>query len=91
MHHLISNPPVLKAFSHNSGCVGLFHMGAKDCGGAGTNMPDMPVASLVIQSSESSIKKKLLKRKGKTDSPWLKPTRKRRRRNKKKQASVLGN
>ncbi|XP_050570641.1 histone-lysine N-methyltransferase EHMT1 isoform X22 [Cygnus atratus] len=41
-------------------------------------------------SSESSIKKKLLKRKGKTDSPWLKPTRKRRRRNKKKQASVLG-
>ncbi|XP_019328388.1 PREDICTED: histone-lysine N-methyltransferase EHMT1 [Aptenodytes forsteri] len=42
-------------------------------------------------SSESSIKKKLLKRKGKTDSPWLKPTRKRRRRNKKKQASVLEN
>ncbi|XP_061867594.1 histone-lysine N-methyltransferase EHMT1 isoform X3 [Colius striatus] len=41
-------------------------------------------------SSGSSIKKKLLKRKGKTDSPWLKPTRKRRRRNKKKQASVLG-
>ncbi|XP_042735317.1 histone-lysine N-methyltransferase EHMT1 isoform X6 [Lagopus leucura] len=41
-------------------------------------------------SSESSIKKKLLKRKGKTDSPWLKPTRKRRRRNKKKQANVLG-
>ncbi|KFQ31380.1 Histone-lysine N-methyltransferase EHMT1, partial [Mesitornis unicolor] len=41
-------------------------------------------------SSESSVKKKLLKRKGKTESPWLKPTRKRRRRNKKKQASVLG-
>ncbi|XP_010170902.2 histone-lysine N-methyltransferase EHMT1-like, partial [Antrostomus carolinensis] len=41
-------------------------------------------------SSESSVKKKLLKRKGKTDSPWLKPTRKRRRRNKKKQASMLG-
>ncbi|XP_006137224.2 histone-lysine N-methyltransferase EHMT1 isoform X3 [Pelodiscus sinensis] len=41
-------------------------------------------------SSESSMKKKLLKRKGKTDSPWLKPARKRRRRNKKKQASVLG-
>uniref|UniRef100_A0A8C6Z0D3 [histone H3]-lysine(9) N-methyltransferase n=1 Tax=Nothoprocta perdicaria TaxID=30464 RepID=A0A8C6Z0D3_NOTPE len=40
--------------------------------------------------SESSVKKKLLKRKGKTDSPWLKPTRKRRRRNKKKQAGVLG-
>ncbi|KFQ45237.1 Histone-lysine N-methyltransferase EHMT1, partial [Nestor notabilis] len=41
-------------------------------------------------SSESSVRKKLLKRKGKTESPWLKPTRKRRRRNKKKQASVLG-
>ncbi|XP_071622664.1 histone-lysine N-methyltransferase EHMT1 isoform X17 [Heliangelus exortis] len=41
-------------------------------------------------SSESSIKKKLLKRKGKMDSPWLKPTRKRRRRNKKKQAGLLG-
>nr|XP_013808443.1 PREDICTED: histone-lysine N-methyltransferase EHMT1 isoform X2 [Apteryx mantelli mantelli] len=41
-------------------------------------------------SSESSVKKKLLKRKGKTDSPWLKPTRKRRRRNKKKQAGMLG-
>ncbi|XP_061208972.1 histone-lysine N-methyltransferase EHMT1 isoform X12 [Neopsephotus bourkii] len=41
-------------------------------------------------SSESSVKKKLLKRKGKTESPWLKPTRKRRRRNRKKQASVLG-
>lgn len=41
-------------------------------------------------SSESSLKKKLMKRKGKTDSPWLKPTRKRRRRSKKKQASVLG-
>ncbi|XP_062446881.1 histone-lysine N-methyltransferase EHMT1 isoform X3 [Rhea pennata] len=48
------------------------------------------MASLVIQSSESSVKKKLLKRKGKTDSPWLKPTRKRRRRNRKKQAGVLG-
>ncbi|XP_064027594.1 histone-lysine N-methyltransferase EHMT1 isoform X3 [Pogoniulus pusillus] len=42
------------------------------------------------QSSESSIKKKLLKRKGKMESPWLKPTRKRRRRTKKKQGSVLG-
>ncbi|NXI28162.1 EHMT1 methyltransferase, partial [Sterrhoptilus dennistouni] len=41
-------------------------------------------------SSESSVKKKLLKRKGKTDSPWLKPTRKRRRRNKKKQGGVIG-
>lgn len=66
-------------------------MGAKDCWDADANMPYMHVASLVIQSSESSVKKKLLKRKGKTDSPWLKPTRKRRRRNKKKQASVLGN
>lgn len=54
-------------------------------------MPDVLVASLVPQSSESSVKKKLLKRKGKTDSPWLKPTRKRRRRNKKKQGGVLGN
>uniref|UniRef100_A0A8D0BPL4 [histone H3]-lysine(9) N-methyltransferase n=1 Tax=Salvator merianae TaxID=96440 RepID=A0A8D0BPL4_SALMN len=41
-------------------------------------------------SSESSLKKKVMKRKGKTDSPWLKPTRKRRRRSKKKQASILG-
>uniref|UniRef100_A0A8C5JLH8 [histone H3]-lysine(9) N-methyltransferase n=1 Tax=Junco hyemalis TaxID=40217 RepID=A0A8C5JLH8_JUNHY len=54
-------------------------------------MPDVHVASLLPQSSESSVKKKLLKRKGKTDSPWLKPTRKRRRRNKKKQGGVLGN
>ncbi|XP_014807858.1 PREDICTED: histone-lysine N-methyltransferase EHMT1 isoform X5 [Calidris pugnax] len=68
----------------------LSRMGARDCWDADANMPYMHVASLVIQSSESSIKKKLLKRKGKTDSPWLKPTRKRRRRNKKKQASVLG-
>jgi len=66
-------------------------MSAKDSCDADTNMPYMHMASLVIQSSESSIKKKLLKRKGKTDSPWLKPTRKRRRRNKKKQANVLGN
>ncbi|XP_069915849.1 histone-lysine N-methyltransferase EHMT1 isoform X4 [Oryctolagus cuniculus] len=35
-------------------------------------------------SSESSIKKKFLRRKGKTDSPWIKPARKRRRRSKKK-------
>uniref|UniRef100_A0A8C3L9R8 Euchromatic histone lysine methyltransferase 1 n=1 Tax=Chrysolophus pictus TaxID=9089 RepID=A0A8C3L9R8_CHRPC len=65
-------------------------MSAKDCCDADTDMPYMHMASLVVQSSESSIKKKLLKRKGKTDSPWLKPTRKRRRRNKKKQANVLG-
>uniref|UniRef100_A0A8C5JLA9 [histone H3]-lysine(9) N-methyltransferase n=1 Tax=Junco hyemalis TaxID=40217 RepID=A0A8C5JLA9_JUNHY len=57
----------------------------------GATMPDVHVASLLPQSSESSVKKKLLKRKGKTDSPWLKPTRKRRRRNKKKQGGVLGN
>uniref|UniRef100_A0A8C0VTA0 Euchromatic histone lysine methyltransferase 1 n=1 Tax=Cyanistes caeruleus TaxID=156563 RepID=A0A8C0VTA0_CYACU len=56
----------------------------------GATMPDVHVASLLPQSSESSVKKKLLKRKGKTDSPWLKPTRKRRRRNKKKQGGVLG-
>ncbi|XP_042334648.1 histone-lysine N-methyltransferase EHMT1 [Sceloporus undulatus] len=42
-------------------------------------------------SSESSLKKKMMKRKGKTESPWLKPTRKRRRRSKKKQSSTLGN
>ncbi|XP_058158810.1 histone-lysine N-methyltransferase EHMT1 isoform X19 [Dasypus novemcinctus] len=41
-------------------------------------------------SSESSIKKKFLKRKGKTDSPWIKPTRKRRRRNKKKPGLANG-
>ncbi|XP_061459611.1 histone-lysine N-methyltransferase EHMT1 isoform X2 [Rhineura floridana] len=41
-------------------------------------------------SSESSLKKKVMKRKGKMDSPWLKPTRKRRRKSKKKQAGGLG-
>ena len=41
-------------------------------------------------SSESSIKKKFLKRKGKPDSPWIKPARKRRRRSKKKPSSMLG-
>ncbi|KAM8803434.1 histone-lysine N-methyltransferase EHMT1 isoform 1-T1 [Rhynchonycteris naso] len=41
-------------------------------------------------SSESSIKKKFLKRRGKPDSPWIKPTRKRRRRNRKKPSCVLG-
>lgn len=41
------------------------------------------------QSSESSIKKKLLRRKGKPDSPWVKPARKRRRRSRKRQ-SMLG-
>ncbi|XP_070614836.1 histone-lysine N-methyltransferase EHMT1 isoform X9 [Erythrolamprus reginae] len=41
-------------------------------------------------SSESSLKKKLMKRKGKTESPWLKPTRKRRRRNKKKKPNLIG-
>lgn len=66
-------------------------MGSNDCQATDTNMVCAQTAFLVIQSSESSLKKKLLKRKGKTDSPWLKPTRKRRRRNKKKQASALGN
>uniref|UniRef100_A0A7J8ED22 [histone H3]-lysine(9) N-methyltransferase n=2 Tax=Molossus molossus TaxID=27622 RepID=A0A7J8ED22_MOLMO len=41
-------------------------------------------------SSESSIRKKFLKRKGKPDSPWIKPARKRRRRSKKKPSGVLG-
>ncbi|XP_031225128.1 histone-lysine N-methyltransferase EHMT1 isoform X3 [Mastomys coucha] len=41
-------------------------------------------------SSESSIKKKFLKRRGKTDSPWIKPARKRRRRSRKKPSSMLG-
>jgi hypothetical protein len=45
---------------------------------------------LVLQSSESSIKKKFLKRRGKTDSPWIKPARKRRRRSRKKPSGVLG-
>ncbi|KAM6337155.1 histone-lysine N-methyltransferase EHMT1 isoform 2-T2 [Alca torda] len=80
----------LRPFCTTQAVRRLSRTGAKDCWDADTNMPYMHVASLVIQSSESSIKKKLLKRKGKTDSPWLKPTRKRRRRNKKKQASVLG-
>ncbi|XP_040860308.1 histone-lysine N-methyltransferase EHMT1 isoform X4 [Ochotona curzoniae] len=35
-------------------------------------------------SSESSVKRKFLRRKGKTDSPWIKPARKRRRRSRKK-------
>ncbi|XP_077162715.1 histone-lysine N-methyltransferase EHMT1 isoform X6 [Paroedura picta] len=53
--------------------------------------PRNPTALMgAIQSSESSLKKKLMKRKGKMDSPWLKPTRKRRRRSKKKQSSILG-
>ncbi|XP_028570813.2 histone-lysine N-methyltransferase EHMT1 isoform X1 [Podarcis muralis] len=42
------------------------------------------------KSSESSLKKKVMKKKGKMESPWLKPTRKRRRRSKKKQAGALG-
>ncbi|XP_036756615.2 histone-lysine N-methyltransferase EHMT1 isoform X11 [Manis pentadactyla] len=41
-------------------------------------------------SSESSIKKRFLKRKGKPDSPWVKPARKRRRRGKRKQSGGLG-
>ncbi|XP_051492415.1 histone-lysine N-methyltransferase EHMT1 isoform X9 [Apus apus] len=57
---------------------------------SGESMEDEEDGDESDLSSESSIKKKLLKRKGKMDSPWLKPTRKRRRRNKKKQAGVLG-
>ncbi|XP_059514521.1 histone-lysine N-methyltransferase EHMT1 isoform X6 [Myotis daubentonii] len=41
-------------------------------------------------SSESSIRKKFLRRKGKPDSPWVKPARKRRRRSKRKPCSALG-
>ncbi|KAM5298490.1 histone-lysine N-methyltransferase EHMT1 isoform 2-T2 [Ctenodactylus gundi] len=41
-------------------------------------------------SSESSTKKKFLKRRGKADSPWIKPARKRRRRSRKKPSSTLG-
>nr|XP_009939693.1 PREDICTED: histone-lysine N-methyltransferase EHMT1 [Opisthocomus hoazin] len=59
----------------------------QDSGESGEEEEDGDESDL---SSESSVKKKLLKRKGKTDSPWLKPTRKRRRRNKKKQGGVLG-
>uniref|UniRef100_A0A8C0JC28 [histone H3]-lysine(9) N-methyltransferase n=1 Tax=Chelonoidis abingdonii TaxID=106734 RepID=A0A8C0JC28_CHEAB len=65
-------------------------MGGNEHWATSPGMLCVQMAFLVIQSSESSIRKKLLKRKGKTDSPWLKPTRKRRRRNKKKQANVLG-
>ncbi|XP_036162794.1 histone-lysine N-methyltransferase EHMT1 isoform X7 [Myotis myotis] len=49
----------------------------------------MPKSVLGL-SSESSIKKKFLKRKGKPDSPWTKPARKRRRRSKRKPGSALG-
>ncbi|XP_033615117.1 histone-lysine N-methyltransferase EHMT1 isoform X6 [Fukomys damarensis] len=41
-------------------------------------------------SSESSTKKKFLKRRGKADSPWIKPARKRRRRSRKKPSGSLG-
>ncbi|XP_065551339.1 histone-lysine N-methyltransferase EHMT1 isoform X4 [Lathamus discolor] len=89
-HHLIANPQPFRPLHTTQAAGRLFRMGAKGCWDAAANMPYMHVASLVIQSSESSVKKKLLKRKGKTESPWLKPTRKRRRRNRKKQAGVLG-
>ncbi|KAF7240969.1 Histone-lysine N-methyltransferase EHMT1, partial [Varanus komodoensis] len=49
-----------------------------------------PEADVVLQSSESCLKRKMMKKKGKTESPWLKPTRKRRRRSKKKQGGALG-
>ncbi|XP_023604262.1 histone-lysine N-methyltransferase EHMT1 isoform X7 [Myotis lucifugus] len=41
-------------------------------------------------SSESSVRKKFLRRKGKPDSAWIKPARKRRRRSKRKPSSALG-
>uniref|UniRef100_A0A8C2V7Y6 [histone H3]-lysine(9) N-methyltransferase n=1 Tax=Chinchilla lanigera TaxID=34839 RepID=A0A8C2V7Y6_CHILA len=41
-------------------------------------------------SSESSTKKRFLKRRGKADSPWIKPARKRRRRSRKKPSGTLG-
>ncbi|XP_048368101.1 histone-lysine N-methyltransferase EHMT1 [Sphaerodactylus townsendi] len=59
----------------------------QDSGESGEDEEDGDESDL---SSESSLKKKLMKRKGKTDSPWLKPTRKRRRRSKKKPSSISG-
>lgn len=51
----------------------------------------VPQSDLVIlQSSESSMRKKLQKKKAKVDSPWVKPTRKRRRRNKRKPGVLIG-
>ncbi|KAH0615527.1 hypothetical protein JD844_004899 [Phrynosoma platyrhinos] len=44
----------------------------------------------ILGSSESSLKKKMMKRKGKTESPWLKPTRKRRRRSSEAYKPPLG-
>nr|XP_035120526.1 histone-lysine N-methyltransferase EHMT1 isoform X3 [Callithrix jacchus] len=49
-----------------------------------TSKESMSEVDRTQKSSESSIKKKFLKRKGKTDSPWIKPARKRRRRSRKK-------
>ncbi|XP_078498135.1 histone-lysine N-methyltransferase EHMT1 isoform X2 [Lissotriton helveticus] len=51
----------------------------------------VPQSNLVIlQSSESSMRKKLQKKKAKVESPWVKPTRKRRRRNKRKPGVLIG-
>ncbi|XP_054219826.1 histone-lysine N-methyltransferase EHMT1 isoform X40 [Homo sapiens] len=55
-----------------------------------TSKESMSEADRAQKSSESSIKKKFLKRKGKTDSPWIKPARKRRRRSRKKPSGALG-
>ncbi|XP_055988880.1 histone-lysine N-methyltransferase EHMT1 isoform X6 [Sorex fumeus] len=55
-----------------------------------TSKESMSETDHAQKSSESSIKKKLLKRRGKPDSPWIKPTRKRRRRSKKKPSGVSG-
>ncbi|XP_077822928.1 histone-lysine N-methyltransferase EHMT1 isoform X21 [Macaca mulatta] len=55
-----------------------------------TSKESMSEADRAQKSSESSLKKKFLKRKGKTDSPWIKPARKRRRRSRKKPSGALG-
>ncbi|KAF7486863.1 Hypothetical predicted protein [Marmota monax] len=55
-----------------------------------TSKENMSETDRAPKSSESSIKKKFLKRRGKTESPWIKPARKRRRRSRKKPCGALG-
>ncbi|XP_026568289.1 histone-lysine N-methyltransferase EHMT1 isoform X4 [Pseudonaja textilis] len=65
----------------------------EEAGEKQAHSPDKPCpgpSSAGGKSSESSLRKKMMKRKGKTESPWLKPTRKRRRRNKKKKTNLIG-
>ncbi|XP_069465813.1 histone-lysine N-methyltransferase EHMT1 isoform X2 [Ambystoma mexicanum] len=57
-----------------------------DSGDSGEEEDDGDESDL---SSESSMQKKLQKKKAKLDCPWLKPARKRRRRNKRKPGSLL--